>query len=247
MEEYQVITDSIVNVNITSSISSFAVEKRYPKNLTIGELKGKLELVTGASAGSMILELYNREKQFICALTNDNALLGSFPVDNGMRIHVNDSQMKKGEFEDVSKVAKFELSEEDYSKRSDSVKAFLEKNRLGKYNEEDVRKKAEEQQLKDLEEERLAKSLGLDQRCEVTVPNQPKKRGQIKFVGLTDFKPGYWVGVQYDEPLGKNDGSVEGKRYFSCPNKYGAFVKPAHVQVGDFPELFDEEMNDDEM
>lgn len=110
MEEYQVITDSIVNVNITSSISSFAVEKRYPKNLSIGELKvntspnsfwnciiptfqlfasqGKLELVTGASAGSMILELYNREKQFICALTNDNALLGSFPVDNGMRIHV---------------------------------------------------------------------------------------------------------------------------------------------------------------
>ena len=36
----------------------------------------------------MVLELYNREKQFVCALTNDNALLGSFPVEDGMRIHV---------------------------------------------------------------------------------------------------------------------------------------------------------------
>ena len=41
-------------------------------------------------------------------------------------------------------------------------------------------------------------------RCEV---EPGEKRGVVKFVGRAEsLAPGFWVGVQYDEPLGNHDG-----------------------------------------
>ena len=57
------------------------------------------------------------------------------------------------------------------------------------------------------------------------------------FVGrVAELPGGQWVGVKYDEPDGKNDGSVKGVRYFECLDKYGGFVRPDACQcIGDFP------------
>ncbi|KAI8126722.1 Restin like protein [Lucilia cuprina] len=49
--------------------------------------------------------------------------------------------------------------------------------------------------------------------------------GQIAYIGETHFAPGEWAGVVLDDPSGKNDGCVAGKRYFQCEPKKGIFSR----------------------
>lgn len=44
-------------------------------------------------------------------------------------------------------------------------------------------KRLEKQKKENEVEEALAHSLKIDNRCEISVPNQPKRRGTIMFVG----------------------------------------------------------------
>uniref|UniRef100_A0A3P8WDN4 Si:dkeyp-47f9.4 n=1 Tax=Cynoglossus semilaevis TaxID=244447 RepID=A0A3P8WDN4_CYNSE len=57
-----------------------------------------------------------------------------------------------------------------------------------------------------------------------------QRTGVVQFCGKTSFAPGLWLGIELDKPSGKNDGSVGGVRYFSCPPKHGIFAPPSHVQ-----------------
>jgi len=74
------------------------------------------------------------------------------------------------------------------------------------------------------------------------------RRGEVVFAGkVPHLKPGYWVGVRFDEPVGKGDGTAGGKRYFDADPRYGAFARPHNVEVGDFPvqdDLFDSDLDD---
>ena len=38
-----------------------------------------------------------------------------------------------------------------------------------------------------------------------------------------------WLGIELDQPVGKNDGSVAGVRYFDCKPSHGVFAPPAKV------------------
>ncbi|XP_077578221.1 tubulin-folding cofactor B [Stigmatopora nigra] len=232
-----VVSNPTVNVRLTTTISSFEVKRRFDRGISIADLKGKLEMVVGAPSSSMDLELYSTSDKLLQKMEDDNALLGSYPVDDDCRIHVIDrSGGELGEFSDVSKVEKYVMADEDYEKKADSARSFMKKQAFGRFNDEEMAKKKAETLAREEEHRVAAEAISVGSRCQVRVPGQPIKVGTVMFVGTTEFKPGHWVGVKYDEPLGKNDGSCEGKRYFECEKNYGAFVRPLSVTVGDFPE-----------
>uniref|UniRef100_A0A8D3DXZ3 Kinesin family member 13Ba n=1 Tax=Scophthalmus maximus TaxID=52904 RepID=A0A8D3DXZ3_SCOMX len=59
------------------------------------------------------------------------------------------------------------------------------------------------------------------------------KAGTVRYVGVTQFAEGVWVGVELDTPVGKNDGSVGGHRYFHCKPGYGVLVRPDRLSCRD--------------
>lgn len=87
----------------------------------------------------------------------------------------------------------------------------------------------------------------LGQRCQIRVG---ERRGTIVWTGILHHDRGHWVGIQLDEPTGKNNGTVQGVTYFTVDANCGAFVRGPQVEVGDFPvrdDIWDEESDDEEL
>ncbi|XP_077479318.1 restin isoform X2 [Stigmatopora argus] len=62
------------------------------------------------------------------------------------------------------------------------------------------------------------------------------KPGYVQYVGGAQFAPGQWAGIVLDEPIGKNDGSVAGVRYFRCDDGRGIFTRPSKLSRTPLPE-----------
>ena len=60
---------------------------------------------------------------------------------------------------------------------------------------------------------------------------QDGRSAAVRFVGTTQFATGDWVGVELEDASGKNDGAVQGQRYFNCAPAHGMFLRPAAATI----------------
>lgn len=143
-------------------------------------------------------------------------------------------------FTDASSVEKYVMPESEYTKRTDSVLAWKKAQRLGRFDPDAP--SLEQAKIAAFQAEIDSRGIVVGKRCRIG--GDDLRRGTVRYVGEVSEIPGglgAWVGVQLDEPVGKNDGSVGGKRYWGANGgqKDGIFVRPERVEIGDWPVLDD--------
>ncbi|KAK2718779.1 CAP-Gly domain-containing linker protein 4-like isoform X2 [Artemia franciscana] len=55
--------------------------------------------------------------------------------------------------------------------------------------------------------------------------------GTIRYAGSVSFSSGVWFGVELDSFDGRNDGTVQGVRYFSCQQGRGVFAPASKLEI----------------
>lgn len=243
---------SDISVYITSDLTSS--ERRISPQWGLYYLKTRLELITGIAPEFQTIQYYAIPNSNEYSIVSDASLfnkehdssttVGSFNIAPFSRLHVIDTN-PDSELKDLETTegSEFKLSEEEYQKRSNTVLRWKQENNLGRFDANFAKAKLAEID----HNEQLSGNMKIGDRCRV-INIEGERRGTIKYVGKIDILDNgemIWVGIDFDEPVGKNDGSISGVRFFEARDKHGSFVKPKQVEVGDFPEI-DPFASDDE-
>jgi tubulin-folding cofactor B len=217
----------------------------FHEDMSVMQVKEKLYRHGGT--GVAWQELYLRRGQGDTVfLVDDNKPLSFYGVRSGMEIHIKDldphSISLHGGLEDVSQVQKYEMEDEEYDKMKNTVRAIRREKEAEAARAAAARKQEEgEDQPTDdgatpyeLTLDEVVAAFPIGSRCEC---DPGARRGTVRHAGPIVNTKGLWIGICLDEPQGHNDGTKDGKRYFEClGDKYGIFVKPPNVRVGDYPE-----------
>ncbi|KAF2002510.1 hypothetical protein P154DRAFT_140203 [Amniculicola lignicola CBS 123094] len=215
-------------------------ERRINPSWTIAAFKTRLEPITGIPTGCQQLSLRvgSQDAVAITAADEEQTQLGAFALQPYAEITVVDTRppAARTDFSDLSAVAKYEMPATEYETRSDSVLAWKKAQKLGRFDPNAP--SVEEQKIQALEREIEERGLIVNGRVRL-LPDSDARRGTISYIGNIPEIPGLgaWIGVTLDEPTGKNDGSVKGKKYFECGKNCGVFVRPERCEAGDFPAL----------
>ncbi|KAF2736887.1 hypothetical protein EJ04DRAFT_542279 [Polyplosphaeria fusca] len=238
---------SLADVPLLISSPSASSERRVTPSWSIAHLKARLEPITGIPAASQRLSLRvgSQDPVEVTAADEEQTQLAAFALQPYADLTVIDTRpaFARTDFSDVSAVEKYSMPSAEYETRTDSVLAWKKAQKLGRFDPSAP--SIEQHKIQAIEREIEERGLTLSSRVRL-LPESDARRGTVSYIGPVPEIPGLgaWIGVTLDEPTGKNDGSVKGKKYFECGNNCGVFVRPERCEAGNFPQL---DMGDEDL
>jgi len=241
--QYAQLPDGTVAITMThSNLNAKHLDLRFDLHNTILQVKERFRTHIGTPIDHQNLVL-RRDGRDICPMNDNNKMLGFYSVESGMEIHIIDtdpfSLSRGGGLTDTSLVQKYRMDEEAYDKRKGTIRDYIKEQRKldpnYKLRPKNAPAPAAPEEKGPPPGPESVEGISLNDRCEV---KPGARRGVVRFIGeIPEIKAGgHWVGVQFDEPMGHNDGTVKGVRIFECLDGYGAFVRGNKILVGDYPE-----------
>ncbi|SSD59382.1 uncharacterized protein SCODWIG_01143 [Saccharomycodes ludwigii] len=231
------------NIQITSALANFEISKKklqtWITNGTI-PLFNEFYVKTGIEPSNMVIEFYNqglKTKEITLASDLNNTIDASI-IHHITKVKVLDNNPKstfnvlvqQGNVDDDQL---YQLDDSVYKKRTDSV--YMWKQSMKAEIESATRQRI------DLLKKNLNKG------CIVL---KDGRKGILRYVGcVSDTVTGanndseIWCGVEFSEAVGKNNGCINGQRYFGpVSEKHGGFFKPTSLDL-----INDNFENDDEL
>lgn len=237
---------SMVRTSVVSSLCS--VTKEWDENISYVQLCQRIESFTGIEPRYMGLSFeFDDGKKLQVPESMNPHPFRNYPHVSTILVEDLNENSVVNQLQNVNGTeSDFRISDEEYAKRTDSVLQWKMRNHYGRFNP-DLRRSLES--YRQLQQERID-TLQIDQRCSVESEGQAERRGWLRFIGtitgLSDQD--IWCGVEFDDPVGKNDGSFKGRSYFG-PVKlnHGGFVKPLTVRTGPefLPRIKDDQSEDE--
>lgn len=182
---------------------------------TVAHLKERLELITGIPISAQHLRLSTNT-----TITDSTATLDTFEIQPNSCLYVSDIRdQTKTDQSDLEEIEHFKLSDEAYTARSNTFLKWRETH-------------SSTLTKTDLDQKKICeRGIQINQQCYVEGGDETRE-GRVRFIGQVEGLPeGLWVGVEYNAPVGKNDGSFQGIHYFTTKQGHGSFVRPNRIRM----------------